>query len=106
MSQAKMSDQDIINKILTIPTEDETTEFKRVGSDLKVERVAESVGAMANTDGGILILGVDDPQKTKLKGLERVYGIDENLEKYDEIGKNISRISPPLSVVWPPPFLP
>lgn len=97
--------QDFIDFILSIPSEDRMNEFKRLGTDLKVDKTIESVVAMSNTDGGLLILGVDDPQKTKLKGIERVYGIEENPEKYDEIGKAITRISPPVSSIWPPQLL-
>lgn len=96
--------QKTINTILSVPAEDRTIEFKRVGSDLKVDKVIESVVAMSNTDGGNLVLGVDDPEKTEVKGIERVYGIEENLEKYDEIGRNIVRINPPIPFIWPPVF--
>ena len=36
-------------------------------------------------------------RKTRLKGMDRVYGIDENIEVYDAIGHEIQRIAPPLS---------
>jgi ATP-dependent DNA helicase RecG len=39
------------------------------------------------------------------KGTDRIYGIEENLEKYDEIGRNIQRIAPPVSFLWPPLLL-
>ena len=97
-----MNEHELIEKILSIPGEDRRTEFKRLGKDFKVNKVIESIVAMANTDGGIIILGVDDPQKTKLKGFERVYGIEESLEKYDEIGREIRRITPPILSLWPP----
>lgn len=51
--------------------------------------------------GGVIFLGVDDPEKSKIKGLDRVYGIEENLEKYDEVGRNLQRIVPPVSFLWP-----
>ena len=97
-----MDEQNLIKHILNIPAEDRTTEFKRVGKDFKVNKVIESIVAMANTDGGIIILGVDDPQKSKLKGIDRVFGIEENLEKYDEIGRKIRRITPPIPSIWLP----
>jgi predicted HTH transcriptional regulator len=28
---------------------------------------------MANTDGGVIIFGIDDPEKTKLEGLDRIW---------------------------------
>ena len=102
MSKENQEDKALIEAILAIPSEDRITEFKRLGEGDRVEKIIESVVAMSNTDGGYLILGVDDPEKTKLKVLDRVYGIEENLEKYDEIKRNIDRIRPPVSIVWPP----
>ena len=100
-----LSERDLLNHIISIPVEDRMTEFKRLGRDFKVAKVIESVVAMANTDGGIIVLGIDDPEKTKLKGFDRIYGIEENLEKYDEIGRNILKITPPISNIWPPLLL-
>lgn len=102
ITMSKINDQEIIERILAIPTEDRTTEFKRLGSSLKIEKVIESVVAMTNTEGGSIIFGIDDPQKTKQKGLDRVYGIEENPELYDEIGKMTGRVSPPIPNLWPP----
>ena len=99
-------DQNIIDKILSFPTETRTLEFKRLGSrNETVNSTLESIVAMANTDGGLLVLGVDDPEKTKHKGLDRVFGIEENLELYDELAKAIRKIVPPLSNIWPPQLL-
>jgi len=50
--------------------------------------------AMANTDGGTIIFGVDDPQKTTLKGAERIFGIEENIELYDELGGLLEKFIP------------
>ena len=99
------SANELVEKILIIPSEDRTTEFKRLSVD-NVKKITESIVAMANTDGGIIVLGVDDPQKSKYKGIERVFGIEENHEKFDEIGRNIQRISSPISNIWPPLILP
>ena len=95
------SDHNLIETILAIPTEDRTTEFKRLTAD-SVKKTIESIVALANTDGGIIVVGVDDPQKTRLKRFDRIYGIEEDPEKFDEIGRNIQRISPPISNIWPP----
>jgi ATP-dependent DNA helicase RecG len=102
----KITPKDILSTLLNIPGEDRSTEFKRVGSELRVNKVIESIVAMANTDGGIIIFGIDDPQKTKLKGLDRVYGIEEDPGKIDEIGREIVRITPPMPNLWPPLFIP
>lgn len=94
--------KDFIKDILEIPAESQTIEFKRLAEDKVVSKIIETVVAMANTDGGVVILGIDDPEKTKLKGLDRVYGINENLEVFDALGREIQKIIPPLSRLWPP----
>lgn len=93
----------LIDIILAIPAETRTVEFKRLGTRNEgVDKVLQSIVAMANTDGGHLILGIDDPQKTKFKGLERIFGIEENLQIYDEIGQTVKKITPPITGIWPP----
>ncbi len=93
---------DFIKDILEIPSESQTVEFKRLAEDKVVAKIVETVVAMTNTDEGVIILGVDDPEKTKLKGLDRIYGIDENIEVFDATGREIQKIVPPLSGLWPP----
>jgi len=101
-----MTKEELIKIILNIPSESRTLEFKRLGSrNESIDRMLQSIVAMANTDGGTLILGVEDPQKTTLKGLARILGIEENLEFYDEIGKTVRKISPPISSIWPPDII-
>lgn len=96
------NEQNFIKDILRIPTESQTIEFKRLSEDKVVSKILETVVAMTNTDGGVIIIGIDDPEKTRLKGLDRVYGIDENIEAFDAIGREIHKIVPPLSGLWPP----
>lgn len=48
------------------------------------------------------MLGVSDPESPKAKGYDRIFGIEENMENFDEIGREIQRITPPLVSVWPP----
>lgn len=97
--------RDFIRDILRIPSESQTIEFKRLSEDKVVSKILETVVAMTNTDGGVIIVGIDDPEKTKLKGLDRVYGIDENIEVFDAIGREIHKIVPPLSGLWPPSII-
>ena len=101
-----MSKEDFINQILSIPFESRTLEFKRLGSrNETLDKVLQSIVAMANTDGGIIVLGIDDPQKTTAKGKDRIFGIEENIELYDELGRNVKKISPPISSIWPPELI-
>jgi len=99
------SNIEIINRILAIPAEDRTIEFKRLGKDVSVAKITETIVAMGNTDGGILIIGVDDPQKSNHKGFDRIFGIEENPEIFDEIARNTQRITPPIAGLWPPVLL-
>ncbi len=98
-----MSKKDLLSDILSIPSESRTLEFKRLGSRNEgVDRTLQSIVAMANTDGGVIIFGIDDPQKAIKKGFGRIYGVEENLVLFDEIGHAVKKISPPLSGIWPP----
>jgi predicted HTH transcriptional regulator len=63
----------IIETILNIPEETQTIEFKRLNGSKVVAKVVQTIVAMANTDGGVIIFGIDDPEKTKLEGLDRIW---------------------------------
>ncbi len=97
----------ILGRILAFPSETRTVEFKRLGSNKNdaLDRTLESIVAMANTDGGNLILGIDDPEKSKLKGFDRIFGIEENIQLYDSLGQLLKNIHPPVPNVWPPHIL-
>lgn len=92
----------IVEDILNIPAETLTIEFKRLAGENVVGKCVESIVAFANTEGGFLVLGIDDPEKTKLKGFDRVFGIEENLENFDAIGRELQKVAPPLAGIWPP----
>ena len=101
-----METNTFIDKILLIPSESRTLEFKRLGSrNESLDKVLQSIVAMSNTDGGIIVLGIDDPQKSNVKGLHRIYGIEENLQLYDELGQNVKKITPPIVSIWPPKLI-
>ncbi|EKD45315.1 MAG: hypothetical protein ACD_69C00347G0001 [uncultured bacterium] len=100
--EQQSSDKVLIKNILEIASESQTLEFKRLSGDNVVSKLIETIVAMANTYGGSIILGVDDPEKTKLKGMERIFGIDENADIFDALGREIPKIIPPLSGIWPP----
>lgn len=93
---------DLIKTILEIPEETQTVEFKRLNGDKVVTKVIQTIVAMANTDGGIIFFGIDDPEKTKLKGVNRIFGIEENIELFDELGREVQRIQPPIGKIWNP----
>ena len=79
--------------------ESQQVEFKRVAGD-KLTRALESIVAFANTDGGHLILGIEDSDKAK--GRDRVYGVEENPTNVDELSRLVAtKIEPPIE---PPVF--
>lgn len=94
--------QELINQILNIPEESQEIEFKRLGEESVVKKTVETVVSMTNAFGGIIVIGVDDPEKTKLKDHERIFGIEENKDLFDAIGRELMKVIPPLSGVWPP----
>jgi len=102
-----MTQQELLQTILSIPSESRTLEFKRLGisRNESLDKTLQSIVAMANTDGGTIILGVDDPQKTNRKGVDRVFGIEENIELFDELGRSVRKISPPIPGIWPPDLI-
>ncbi len=84
-------DDDRIDQALSM-VEDAQLDFKRVAS---VESVIKTTVAMANTKGGWIVLGIDDPRKAN--GRARVYGVEENPEAMSEIERHFStKVSPPL----------
>jgi len=97
-----MTQKELIQSILTIPAESQTVEFKRLNGPKIVSKVTETIVAMTNTDGGTIVLGVNDPEDTSIKGYDRIIGIEENADNFDAIGREIQRIIPPLASIWPP----
>src|SRR5437879_4316492 len=98
-----MIPEEIIQSILDIPAETQTIEFKRLGGYRNdIAPIVEAIVAMMNAEGGLLVLGVDDPEKTILKGLARVFGIEESIDNFDALGRELQRIVPPIPRLWPP----
>jgi len=97
-----MTQEEFIKSILVVPAETQTIEFKRLRGEKIVSRIIETIVAMTNTDGGIIVLGVNDPKELNIKGFDRIFGIEENIENFDAVGREIQRIIPPLASIWPP----
>ena len=77
--------QDFLEECLNIAlhgSETKATEMKRVSGKM-VTKALETICAFANTKGGLLFLGVEDPDKAK--GQDRLYGIDETPVAIDEL---------------------
>lgn len=85
-------DDKLINDLLEWP---EGNRFDRKRLAGKLTTVLETAVAFANTDGGIIALGLEDPDKAK--GRDRVFGIQEN----PKVGTRARRYTKPN---MPPPI--
>ena len=91
-----------LKKILAIPEETNEIEFKRLGDANNksgvIKKIVETIAAIANTDGGDIILGISDPEKTNGVTAKRIFGIEENQDNYDSIFHQIKEtMSPPIT---------
>lgn len=74
----------------------QTFDCKRAA--IKPGHLLETVVAFANTDGGFIVMGLEDPKKAI--GEKRLIGISENEDNISDILKHISKeIEPPL-ILW------
>lgn len=72
-------------------------ETKRL-ADKKVGRALNTICAFANTEGGILALGVEDFDRAA--GRDRLFGIEENPEALDELQRKLrTHFDPPIDGV-------
>ncbi|MDO8609645.1 MAG: putative DNA binding domain-containing protein [bacterium] len=88
-----MTDQEIL-KILLENQEWQTFECKRAA--ILPSKLLETVIAFANSDGGLIVLGLDDPEKEK--GLNRLIGISENPDNISEFLKLIHKEIDPSNI--------
>lgn len=87
-----MPNKDIVQTIIDF-TEWQTFECKRARAS--VAKIAETVVAFANGEGGLLVLGLEDPDKAPRE--KRLFGISENPDNISEIINLIPKdIIPPL----------
>jgi len=79
-----------IDRLLTTH-ESRTLDFKRVGP--KHGRILEAICAFANTEGGIIVLGIGDAKELKAgaPATLRLFGIEENPEAFDDLRRQVMR---------------
>jgi len=87
------SNADLIQRLCIL---DESTqlETKRVSAKV-VQKSLVAISAFANTNGGMLVLGLEDYDKAE--GEDRLFGIEENKEAIDELKRKLdSQVSPTI----------
>jgi len=87
----------MLTKALIDLNETHEREFKRVSGKM-VGKALETVCALANADGGMLVLGVADQKD--FKGAARLFGTEENPEAVDELlRKLITEFQPAIETI-------
>ena len=90
---------DRIAALLAAP-ESRTLDFKRISD--KHKKIIETVCAFANSEGGLLALGVGDAKDLKAgdKPQSRLWGVEENPEAFDDLRRLLlQRFTPALTRV-------
>ncbi|WP_287668083.1 ATP-binding protein [Accumulibacter sp.] len=85
-----------IATLLSTP-ETRTLDFKRISA--RHGRMIETVCAFANSEGGLLVIGVGDAKDLKpgSKPPSRLFGIEENPEAFDDFRRQVmQRFLPPV----------
>lgn len=99
MSEVAIPDADAARLLAGWLTADESRqlEFKRVSGKM-VGKALETVCAFANSDGGLLVLGLADLKEHK--GAARVFGVQENAEAVDELSRKLrTEFEPAMSAL-------
>ena len=88
-TESRDVDDVLIDRILGLP-ESYYFDCKRILG--KVDKLLETVIAFANSEGGTIALGLEDPLKAD--GRDRVFGLQEHPENWDELRRKLrSRIT-------------
>jgi ATP-dependent DNA helicase RecG len=81
--------------------ESRTLDFKRLGAG-KVAKMLETICAFANTEGGLLVIGIGDPKEARPtdKAELRLWGLQENPEAFDELQRKCrTHFNPPIATI-------
>ncbi len=81
--------------------ESKTLDFKRLGAG-KVAKMLETICAFANTEGGLLAMGIADVKDLKpgAKPEQRLWGLEENPEAFDELQRKCrTHFNPPIDTI-------
>jgi ATP-dependent DNA helicase RecG len=84
-------------KMLLTVHESRALEFKRLSGKM-VGKALETICAFANTEGGVLALGVADEKQAT--GVDRFFGIQENPDALDELTRKVrTQFHPPIETI-------
>ncbi len=84
-------------KMLLTAHESRGLEFKRVSGKM-VGKALETICAFANTEGGVLALGVADEKQ--VSGAARFFGVQENQEALDDLTRKVrTQFHPPIDAI-------
>ena len=100
MSDITLTPEQAIPRIASLLAahESRTLEFKRMGDSKVVKKLLEAICAFANTEGGVMALGVADEKQGK--GAARLFGIQENPEALDELLRKVrTQYHPPIETI-------
>lgn len=87
-----MEDEELLKLILEM---EEWQRFECKRAAVQPRKLLETVVAFANAEGGFLVVGLEDPEKTK--NSKRLIGIRENLDNVSEFLKLLEKeIVPPI----------
>lgn len=90
------ADPELLGRLIA-SGETQRWEFKRVSGKM-VGKALETVCALANTDGGLLVLGMADLKE--FRGPARLFGTQENREAVDDFVRKLrSHFVPPIDTV-------
>lgn len=81
--------------------ESKTLDFKRLGAG-KLAKMLETICAFANAEGGLLVVGIGDAKDIKPadKPQQRLWGVQENAEAFDELQRKCrTHFSPPIGTL-------
>ncbi|OIN92450.1 MAG: hypothetical protein AUJ20_07930 [Comamonadaceae bacterium CG1_02_60_18] len=97
VTEAPAKESQALMRLLISRAESRNLKFKRVSGKM-VHKALETLCAFANTDGGILVLGIADMKD--FQGTSRIFGVNENPEAFDELQRKLlTDIQPSLADV-------
>lgn len=90
-----MQDEELLQLLID---NEEWQRFESKRAAVQPARMLETMVAFANTEGGLIVLGLEDAKKAK--GKARIIGISENVDNTSEVLKQIDKEIDPALRLW------